>query len=738
MIRLPCFQRSRFQEIADADQHIVRGLDEAERLLGARPTGMWPGEGSVAQLVMGLFSKDGVEWVATGEDVLAQSLGIGSFTRDANETVQEGSQLYRPWTAEPNRPPNVGMFFRDVRLSDLIGFEYSAMAGQDAADDFVWRLRNIRDSLDMEAATAAGQPYVVSVILDGENAWENYPNDGKEFLDALYTSLTTTDWIETITPSEYLDRYGEAEVIEEVFPASWFQPNFATWIGEEEEATAWDYLFEVRRDLRAAEQSGDHDEERLASAYETMLYAEGSDWFWWYGADQESGDDGYFDRAYRELLGQVYDILGLARPAFVGVPIIPEPPVTADRTPTDLVTIEIDGIRDDGWDTSAGEYPDTVPGGISWLFDKESLFLMVGLGSGHPFDLYLGAPEGEGTASTLDETVLGFGATHLVRWDGEEGCLVAPIVAPQADCVPIDGKVMAPEGGVEIAVPLTLLGALEPGDTILAKLADGALVPTNGPMAFQVPDISDVQVFLDISDPVGDDHGPGAFTYPTDAVFIPGSFDLQRFQVGTENNNLVFTFETVAPIQNPWSSPRGFSIQTFDVYIDTDPGNGTGSRLLIPGRNAALEEGNGWEFGLTVEGWAPALFAADASGVVTETDPSFDVVTFGDKGKVVVRVPFALLGDGDPSSWAYAAVLLSQDGFPSTGVRRVRDVDASPQQWRLGGGPNDVNHTRIIDVVSGEAGNQEAGLSDYPGGSTGSVGELGPDDFGSVSLNLAE
>ena len=549
----------RFQEIADADQQIIRGLDDAERLLGARPVGMWPGEGSVAELVMGLFSKDGVEWVATGEDVLAKSLGIGSFVRDADETVQDGDLLYRPWAAEPNRPPNVGMFFRDVRLSDLIGFEYSGMNGQAAADDFVHRLENIRDSLDMASAADAGQPYVVSIILDGENAWEHYPNDGKEFLDVFYTALTTTEWLETITPSDYLDRFREPEIIEEVFPAAWFQPNFATWIGEGEEATAWDYLFDVRRDLRAAQQSGDYDEASVAAAYEAMLYAEGSDWFWWYGADQDSGDDGYFDRAYRELLGQVYDSLGDERPAFIGVPIIPEQPSVAEQIPADLITIEIDGVLDDGW-SAAGRYLDTVLGGIDWAFDRENLYLKVGLPTrSSPFEIYLGAPSGDARAVTLDDAVLGFAATHLVRWDGETACVLAPITPTSEECLVIEGAGVVPDGGVELAVPLNLLGALEAGDTLLAKVADSqadGLAPAAGPMAFQVPDISNVAVFLDVSDPVGDDHGSGTYTYPMDAVFIPGSFDLKTFQAGTEGDALVLTFETVAPIQNPWGSPR--------------------------------------------------------------------------------------------------------------------------------------------------------------------------------------
>ncbi len=270
-----------------------------------------------------------MEWVATGEDVLAPSLGLGSFTRDENDTVQEADLLYRPWLGVPRRNEPVAMFFRDRVISDLVGFQYSGTPADEAAADFMGRLQAIKDRLAAEGATG---PHVVSVILDGENAWENYPNDGIDFLRALYGALNEADWVRTVTPSQYLEAFGDrVEALDEVWPGAWFSSNYATWIGEPEEATAWDYLWEVRDDLSRFERSGDVNPEALAAAYEKMLFAEGSDWFWWYGADQSSGNDDYFDTAFRELLGQVYDALGQERPAFVSVPIIPETPVLPDQ-----------------------------------------------------------------------------------------------------------------------------------------------------------------------------------------------------------------------------------------------------------------------------------------------------------------------------------------------------------------------------------------------------------------------
>lgn len=695
---------NRLREVDDANEQVVRGLETAERLLGRRPMGMWPGEGSVAQLVMWLFSKNGVSWVASGEDVLAKSLDLGSFTRDGADLVLEGADLYRPWSAEvANREP-VAMFFRDGLLSDLIGFEYSGMDGEAAVDDFMRRLRSVRDSLDVEAAAAADRPYVVSVILDGENAWENYDNDGKEFLNALYRRLSESDFVQTITPSRYLERFADPEPLGDVWPGAWFQPNFATWIGEDEESTAWDYLFTVRQDLKQAEGSSNYD-----AAFEKMLFAEGSDWFWWYGSDQSSGDDGYFDRAYRELLGQVYDALGQERPSFVDVPIIPEQPIPADQVPNALVTVAIDGTFDEWGEAGRYELPDTPIESVWWVFDRDNLYLRMTGASLTSATVYVGTPTGEKTAVSESGTALGFGATNRLLVEG-------------------------PIASTELVLPLAELGALEPGDTLLAKVdVEGKLYPANGPMAFQVPDISSIEVLLELVDPVGDDHGPGTYTYPTDSVFGQGSYDLETVEIGTEGDDLVVTFDVLAPIQNPWGSPRGFSVQTFDLYIDTDPGAGTGAQNLIPGRNASLTAGNGWEFGITIEGWEPAIYVSAPDGSLEETKPSFDVITFADQGRVRIRLPLSLLGGGNPSDWGYAALVLSQEGFPSAGVRRVRDVEPSAQQWKIGGAPAAVNHTRILDVAWATEGEQEALLSEYPP-STDPVDDLTPDDFGQVPL----
>ena len=735
---------NRFREINDAVDHVVRGLDVAERILGTRPSGMWPGEGSVSQLVTPIWANQGVTWVATGEHVVGETLGVGSFTRDSNGTVQEADVLYRPYAAQHTRQPPLPMFFRDVELADRIGFEYSGSSAGAAADDFMGRLENIREQMD---AVGHDGLRVVTIVVDGENAWENYDNDGIDFLDALYTELTTTEWLRTVTPSELIAAFPDRfEPLPDVFPASWFQPNFATWIGEQQEAKAWDYLFEVRDDLRRAE--SEVDAATYETAFQSMLFAEGSDWFWWYGSDQESGDDGYFDTAYRELLGQVYDALGRDRPSFIRVPIIPDPAQEPERTPEALVEVPIGSLDDASWD-QGGLFDGDVP--LRWAFDAGNLYLRLDGSGGLRTEVYLGVPAAEpvtglsiGVPDEDDRQVLGFDATMVVRIE-EDGTVLLPerpTTTPEDVDELFAGGTELDSGtdgtDVEFAVPLEALGAVGVGDrvSILAIVDEpgtNRAAPGESRGAIQVPDISNVEVLFTSPDPTGDDHGPGTYTYPTDTVFQPGSYDLTNFTVGLSGEEIVFEFLVDAPVSNPWDSPTGLSIQTFDVYVDVDPGTATGARSMIDGRNAALDENHGWERALTVEGWEPALFTATSDDDINETQPTLTILVFGDKGRVVVRMARDLFPDGDPSTWGYAVAVMSQEGFPSSGVRRIRDVNANAEQYRLGGSDGSLTATRIIDLLWPDEGIQEQMLTPANPVTSGDRDALTPDDFGQVT-----
>ena len=304
------FPNNTFNFEDDARAHVKKGKDIFFENFGFYPNGMWPAEGAVAQEVLQYFNDEDISWIATGQNPLEKSLDV-KIQRWVGGVASKPELLYRPWNTVLSTGEKIPIFFRDNYLSDKM-FDYSEKRSDLSVKEFentILKLREKTSELDFVP--------VVSIIADGENFWENYPNDGIDFLNGMYTVLTKYDWLETITPSDYLKTYGDSlDTIDELYPSSWFQPNFATWIGETDENQAWDLLYQTRIDFEEAKKSGDYSDEQINQAYEYMLLAEGSDWFWWYGLDQDSTVDYYFDQAFKDLLKMVYLSLGLEEPGF--------------------------------------------------------------------------------------------------------------------------------------------------------------------------------------------------------------------------------------------------------------------------------------------------------------------------------------------------------------------------------------------------------------------------------------
>jgi alpha-amylase/alpha-mannosidase (GH57 family) len=304
----------RFKHPEDARRQIERGLQLHEQVFGARPRGMWPSEGSVSNEVLAIAHELGLRWVATDEGVLGRSVGT-TFHRDSRGNLDPAAaaQLYRVYrwmqgTAAMN------VVFRDHSLSDLIGFVYSGVPAKDAAEDF---LRRVKDSA--EAVVREGRSPVVPIILDGENAWESYPQSGREFLRRLYDAIQKDPAIETLTVSEAIERETAPQELGSIFPGSWINANFDVWIGAPEDNTAWDHLSAARDYFTQNAAGASPDQKNLA--FEELLIAEGSDWNWWYGPEHHSDNDRDFDELYRKHLSNVYLALGGEAPDALAQPI---------------------------------------------------------------------------------------------------------------------------------------------------------------------------------------------------------------------------------------------------------------------------------------------------------------------------------------------------------------------------------------------------------------------------------
>jgi alpha-amylase/alpha-mannosidase (GH57 family) len=308
-VRLP---KERFRHPEDAREQLRRAVELIERMFGARPRGLWPSEGSVSDEVLRLAAEEGFEWAATDEGVLARTLGIG-FHRQIDGSVWGAQELYRPHRFE-SEGKGLSLFFRDHQLSDLVGFVYSRVEAREAAADLYNRIR-------VAAQGSGNQPAVVSVILDGENAWEYYRGNGRDFLKSFYARLNEEQELQAVTATEALAVASNPGKLTHVVPGSWINANFDVWIGAEEDNKAWD-LLAAARDFFAQNSEGKGiDPEQVRLAREEMGVAEGSDWCWWYGPEHSSAHDEEFDRLYRKHLSNIYRLLDGSPPDELAVPI---------------------------------------------------------------------------------------------------------------------------------------------------------------------------------------------------------------------------------------------------------------------------------------------------------------------------------------------------------------------------------------------------------------------------------
>jgi alpha-amylase/alpha-mannosidase (GH57 family) len=335
---------ARFQHPEDAQEQLRRGLELHERVFGSRPRGVWPSEGSVSEPALALAQEQGVQWMATDEGVLGRSLDF-NFARDGSGRLpQNGAEkLYTIYRFEKENT-RMHLFFRDHTLSDLIGFVYSGMPAREAAEHL---MRNIKESA--KPVLAQGKDAVVSIILDGENAWEYYPQSGREFLRRFYAALQKDEEVEAVTASEAIARQEEFGQVESLVPGSWINANFNIWIGAPEDNRSWDYLTAAHNFFTAHAAGVDGAKRELA--YQELLIAEGSDWNWWYGPEHHSVNDRDFDELYRKHLANVYQALGAAPPEHLAHPIYAgvARPVYVPQTAYIHPRVEGDLVRYFGW-----------------------------------------------------------------------------------------------------------------------------------------------------------------------------------------------------------------------------------------------------------------------------------------------------------------------------------------------------------------------------------------------------
>ncbi|MDJ0738805.1 MAG: glycoside hydrolase family 57 protein [Gammaproteobacteria bacterium] len=289
--------------------HVREGLRVFEHYLGCKPAGVWLSEGGVSRQALQLLDEFDFAWSASGEGVWHNSRYLSGLEANGEEARRS------LFCAHEIDGCKTRMFFRDDGLSDMIGFEYQQWDASDAAANFAQHLENIADYLGDDC-----DENIVSVILDGENAWEYYPDNAFHFLGALYESLAGNKRIRTMTFSDALD-HCVAEPLPLLCPGSWVYGSFSTWIGETDKNLAWDMLVAAKLAYDRVTGSKRLGRRALAQLERQLAICEGSDWFWWFGDYNPADSVSDFDSLYRQQLGNLYAMLGLDPPPSLDEPI---------------------------------------------------------------------------------------------------------------------------------------------------------------------------------------------------------------------------------------------------------------------------------------------------------------------------------------------------------------------------------------------------------------------------------
>jgi alpha-amylase/alpha-mannosidase (GH57 family) len=365
----------------DARAQVRQGIDYFTSLFGFAPAGMWPAEGAVSDEALEVMAREGIRWAASDEGVLVRSLpaGLGPGREALYQTYS--------WRAGKGE---MGLLFRDHALSDLVGFTYSQWEPGRAVSDLLDRIRHIRMS--------AGGARVVPIILDGENAWEYYADNGCGFLSSLYETIASSTDLRLSTCSQVMGR-SISRPLDHVHPGSWINASYGIWIGHPEENRAWDMLAAARATACresadfAAVMAGDispaQAPDNVRRACRSLYAAEGSDWFWWYGDDHFSSQSDRFDLLFRRHITSVYEHLFLTIPADLYQPIKQQRTAGAVREPTALITPGISGTVTDYFEwLGAGLFDLTRLGSAmhmatGWLhslfygFDRRAFYLRL-------------------------------------------------------------------------------------------------------------------------------------------------------------------------------------------------------------------------------------------------------------------------------------------------------------------------------------------------------------------------
>ncbi|NTW50433.1 MAG: hypothetical protein HGB19_12030, partial [Chlorobiales bacterium] len=314
----------RFSYPEDASLQMERALRNLKTTFGVTAKGACPTDGFVSDASTKIYSDLNLDWILSGKDVLAKSLGKNA----PNElTPSEVASLYKT-------SGGLRILFAETDFTKALKEVYPKQRAEE----------NVSAFLELLERYAPAKGSLLTLVFNLDAGLDFYQKDfrGRRFLKTLLDRLEEgrTKTRETLrlrdrapvqptilaltcTPSEYIHGlpqtgvppHDQASTLS-VLATGGFEPMvFKKWMGGEEQKLAWTYLSLVRGDLKKMGLQPFRADAVLPTdtkspayfeylAWESVLAAENSIWFKHY---QNAGQkQGWQDEAFRTHLGNVY------------------------------------------------------------------------------------------------------------------------------------------------------------------------------------------------------------------------------------------------------------------------------------------------------------------------------------------------------------------------------------------------------------------------------------------------
>jgi len=246
-----------------------------------------------------------------------------------------------------------------------------------------------------------------------------------------------------------------------------------------------------------------------------------------------------------------------------------------------------------------------------------------------------------------------------------------------------------------------------------------------------------------LMDPAGDDKGPGSYVYPSDQVYLPGSFDMRELEVVPKGSTVEFRLTVGRQIEDPWDSKawggNGFSVQMAFIHIDTDRAPGSGVTKGLPGTNVRFKDDEAWDRVVIISPQGPTRVNSEVDAKAADVKDRVVVPTLTRAaGRTLIAVVNTSDLGGEPQpNWGYQVLMQSNEGFPAKTDLLTRKVNEFEGQHRFGGGTDYDNDPHVLDIFAGSAeGDASEAQKQYEilGGYNAEATDPAPEDQATVPM----